>query len=509
MAGSRLLGTVQGVVSLHRAITDIQHLERAREKAEALETYLPDAEASGVLGDARLADMKDLEAANLFNPNGLFIGAYQGRMIFYSGTDPIVTYMMTGAGKGRSLVMPALAHTRNRTLIVGDFKRGENAHASWSHRSETLGIACIALDPANISKRGNKRLNPFQALVDMAADGLIIDDEADEIVHIAFPLSPTETTIWPIDGARELSAVVLEFFAYSKPQECCPGGLFRFWNASKASFEKAFKLMTTCGFDNIERVAQTYKAIYEEAPKQFAAYRSAANKTLKAFASGKMLDKATAATDFSVRDLKLTPHTVYIITPSAKLSTMSIWVSLIVSYLIETLANAPGNIQTTLILDEFPQMPASPTLLKAVRMYREAGVQPWFISQSRETLKHNWTDDAIREFEGQAGLMTFKLAEDPGLTRDISYWSGTRSVVLHGHNHGGGKLQTASQSISESKRNVLQIEDIRALGTGKMILKVTTMPRLAVCDSVNFDAVVPWSSQIKDVRAYHKTFGGI
>ena len=61
----------------------------------------------------------------------------------------------------------------------------------------------------------------------------------------------------------------------------------------------------------------------------------------------------------------------------------------------------------------------------------------------------------------------------------------------------------AAANLGETKRSVLQAEDILGLGLTKQIIKVATMPHLIVSDCVPFFAVDPWN-QLGDVRALHK-----
>src|SRR3546814_5310695 len=95
------------------------------------------AQASGVLGNGRLANLHDARSSSLLNPNGLFLGALNQRLLFYNGDAPLLTYARAGTGKGRDFILPNLAHVRNRSLIVIDVKDGENCFASFEHRSQT------------------------------------------------------------------------------------------------------------------------------------------------------------------------------------------------------------------------------------------------------------------------------------------------------------------------------------------------------------------------------------
>ncbi len=164
-----------------------QREEEARQRAAQQEHLMAIAAPSGKLGDGRLASIRDAETRNLLDANGLFLGAQQRRMLFFSGEGHLLTYARTGSGKGRDYVLPNLAHIRDRSLLVVDVKDGENCYASHKHRSETLGQPCIYLNPFGLLGLPNTRINPLQVLVDIVASGGEIDTQPDEIAHILIP----------------------------------------------------------------------------------------------------------------------------------------------------------------------------------------------------------------------------------------------------------------------------------------------------------------------------------
>ena len=90
------------------------------------------------------------------------------------------------------------------------------------------------------------------------------------------------------------------------------------------------------------------------------------------------------------------------------------------------------------------------------------------------------------------------------MIRDLELWSGNRTILNRGVSHNGGTVETAAANLGESKRSVLQAEDIIGLGLNRQIIKVATMPHLIVSDCVPFFAVDPWKHQIGDVRALHR-----
>jgi type IV secretion system protein VirD4 len=502
------MGGMQGFMALHQRTLEADHAARARRRAEEIDAAMRNARPSGLLGDGRLADLQDVQAAGLLDAGGLFLGAFSRRLIFFDGDGPLLTYLRTGGGKGRDLLLPNMAHLRNRSLIVVDVKDGENAYASAHHRSEKLGTKCAFLNPYGIGAFGNIRINPLQYLLDVLDRGDAIDTEAAEIAEILLPPSgKSGDDGWVRKGAARMLTTRMEYLAHFERDLCTLSGLWRFVNANHEQTETAYAMMATCGIETIERKAGALEKTLSSSPKQYEAYKAEAIDALNAFEPGKALARSTDGNDFDFAQLKHDPHTVYLMLPSDKLGVAASWISLILNYAIERIAKEPGRVRTTFMLDEFPQLPPAPAIMKSTRLYRGKGIQLWFFSQGRFSIVDRWSREAAKEFEDQAAVMTLKGVREPDLIRDIELWSGNQTVLMRGVSHNGGTVETASANLGEAKRAVLQSEDIVGLGRDEQILRIADMPRLLKAQTVPYFAVSPWRDQLKDVRSLHDGTG--
>jgi type IV secretion system protein VirD4 len=500
-----LIGLLPRIFSTTIQLDRMQREDDARRLAAHQQYLMSIAAPSGKLGDGRLATVNDVEAAGLCDPRGLFLGALHGRMLFFGGDGQLLSYARTGSGKGRDWILPTLAHARDRSLVVVDVKDGENCFASHEHRSRTLQQPCIYINPFSLLGVPNTRINPLRVLVDIVESGGEIDTQADEIAQILLPPNPKEGEgSWVRKGASRLLATRMEYLAHCEPALCNLGGLWRFVNASPDDVGMAFAMMETCGIEGIERRAGALRATLLDAPKQFEAYKSDAIEALHPFEPGKTLERATSAHDFDFGKLKHEPHTVYIVSPSEKIGVIAPFISLVVNYLIEAIARERGKVRTCFILDEFPQLPPAPAILKALRLYRGRGIQLWIFSQGRYSMEGRWSKEAVKEIEDQAAIFTMTGVEDPDLMRDVERWSGNRTIVTHGQNVGGGAVESAGANRGETRRAVLQSEDIRAIGAGRQIIKLAGLSPLIVCDRLPFFAISPWRDQLRDVRALHR-----
>lgn len=505
MSRGHFMSGMQGLMALHSRLDQQAYAEASRQRADRTQHQMLTARPSGVFGGGRLGDLNDAAENALFDANGLYIGALDGRLLFFPGDGQLLTYARTGAGKGRDLILPNLAHVRGRSLVIIDVKDGENCYASWHHRSETVGDACVFLNPFGLLGLPNTRVNPLQTLLDVVTSGGEIDTQADEITQILLPNGGSEKDKdWVRRGAQRLLAMRMEYLALFDPGQCNPGGLWRFVNSSDFDLKASFALMETCGVEGIERRAAALSATLKQAPKQFEAYKADAIEALAPFEPGKTLERTTATHDFDFARLKHTPHTVYLMAPSEKLGVIAPWISLIVNCVIEAIAREKGPLRTTFILDEFPQLPPAPAVMKALRLYRGKGIQLWPFAQGRYSMEGRWSREAVKEFEDQAAMLNTTGVEEPGLIADIEKWSGNMTVLTRAMNHNGGVIESAGANLGEGRRSVLQSEDIRNIGAGRQIIKLAGCGRLFVCDRPPFYEIEPWRRQLRDVRALHR-----
>lgn len=501
-----LLQSVQGVISLHGKLEERAYAARSRRLAEEQRRLIETAAPSGDLGHGRLAELADASHAGLLDPQGLFLGALDGRMLFFSGDGHLLTYARTGGGKGRDLILPNLAHVRDRSLVVIDVKDGENAYASHRHRGATLRQPTIFLNPFGLQGLPNTRVNPFQTLIDTVKRGREIDTEADEIALILIPHGKGDEGDqgWVRKGARRLVSVSAEYLARFEAENCRIGTLWSVVNSSSDDLRAFFGKMAGCGQAGIAGRAHALASVFEDAPKQFEAYRAEAIDALVSFEPGKTLERSTAAHDFDFSRLKREPCTVYLMAPSEKLGVVAPWISLVVNLIIEAVARAPGAVRTTFLLDEFPQLPPAPATTKALRLYRGKGLNLWIFSQGRYSLEARWSREMVREFEDQAAIFNTWAVEDQSLLKDITLWSGQRTIRKRAINHGGGVVETAGANLGEMARPVLQAEDIRSISDRRQIIRAAGYPYLLVAERIPWFDVDPWKHQLRDVRALHR-----
>src|SRR3546814_7429171 len=118
MRGGNFMKGMQGFMALHQRTVEADFAAASRREAERMRIEIASAQASGVLGNGRLANLHDARSSSLLNPNGLFLGALHQRLLFSHGAAPLLTYARAANGTGRPFILPTLPHCRQPPLHV-------------------------------------------------------------------------------------------------------------------------------------------------------------------------------------------------------------------------------------------------------------------------------------------------------------------------------------------------------------------------------------------------------
>lgn len=477
---------------------------RAMERAFEIENLMANASASNLLGDGRLADTSDIEDAGLLNGRGLIVGGWDGEFLTYDGDGSLITFLRAGGGKNVSFVFPNLAFVKDRSLVVVDIKDGENAYCAADYRANRLGQKCIFLNPYDLLSFTNTKINPLSALLELKQSGAPIDSEYEDIAEIIIPTPLKKSSNdWVASGAQQVIAWLLNYATVDDPENLNLGFIWRFVNSGAREQADFFAFMNVSSDASVCARASMYQTMAADAPKQWIAYMSEIQKTISVFKPETSLELSTRSNEFDFAALKTEPHTVFIMLPSKKVESASKWLGLTLNHIIESIAAAQGDVRTTFILDEMPQYYA-PAILKALRLYRARGLNFWMFAQSRFSLLSRWSKDALGEIEDQAAVTIYKNVTETSMLKDIEYLSGNMTILSRNVGHNGGVQQSGSAGLSESKRNVLQAEDILSLNFDQHIIRVSNMPHLIIADTVPYFAVPEWGDNLNDVRAMHQ-----
>lgn len=461
--------------------------------------------------DAALGTVENAEQAGMLKPGRLYLGVLDGRLLFYDGEGTLLTYGAARSGKFRDIIAPNLVHSAGskRHSVVMTDPKGEGAYATGAYRARLQGSEPGYVNPWGMGGLPHHRMNPLQYLIDAAARGEEVIDQAWTAVEMLFPHSPSEEkgeTKWIADAAKDLFHFSIVHLAEKEPENCTLGHLWDIATATrdetKTRLEAMYQAAEPDGF--VERKVIKFRDSYlsDEMTKQLAWVVEKAEKAVHLFARGAVLRDAVAATDFHPARLKQRPSTLYLMVPGQFLTSHGKWLAMLTHSIIESVAHAPGDMRTTFILDEFGNLPAIPAVIKGMLVYGSKGVQVWPFLQGRYSLDEIYGPAGRKLFEDQAHIHQMWGVEDPDLQKQIEARAGTRAVIPNNMNISTNLQGDGSgYSIGEQTAPLLSAAEIVRIGSGRQILRVRDQP-LFVAERHPWWMFENWCDAVRDHHKY-------
>lgn len=511
-AGWRLGWTAFQVFSAWDAQRRARDDERRKYGADALRSrveaaYLADPGVSGKLGRAALGTVTDARHAGLVNQGkGLPLGFLGGLSLSYLGDSHLSTTARTGGGKFRDVLAPVLATVKHESLIVVDPKDCSTTWATLEHRANVLKQKILVLNPHGKLQLPSLGLNVADRVVKKVAtcDGPL--EAARDLAEMLVPIEPGLKEMWPKQGAQQAILIWLVYLAYTKPASCNLPNLFLSLVRDESAIIKDLleNVATSSAPSGIPQQAASLAATLKSAKGQWTAIKQEIENALLFVAPGEGYAEAMRRTDFDVSLLKREPCTLYLIIDGRKIGTAGQYLQLIIDYLMETIAECDGPVRTTFLLDEFLQIEPLSRLPKTLNMYRSRGVRLWFFIHSWQTLSQRYTPEFASALDQGCDACQYWDLEDEKLIQKLEYLSGKVTVALKSVNTGASTVGSAGWAIGEHARPLLQADQIRLLGRGKQLLRVTGAP-FFIAERVPYFEIDEIADALRDPRTVTST----
>ena len=315
-----------------------------------------------LFGDARFASAKDLKLAGFFGSDGILVGKYRGRHLFFPGQQFVLVAAPTRSGKGVGVVIPNLL-TYPGSVVVLDIK-GENYDRTSGFRRQH-GQHVFRFSP--FSENG-ARFNPLQSLSD---DPKRRFGEVMALAGSIYPLQK-DNPFWNEQAANLFVGLVLYLcenphlprtlsYLTKLLEVVAPGSPRRAADRMAASV----KLSDAC-IGALRRFASVSEAIA-------AAVLSSFNAPLLVF-TDPMVAAATEHSDFELSDVRKYPTSIYVCIEPQHLNAARVVLNLFFTQLIFQNTQAlphPKNfpVQCLLLLDEFTAMGRVDILAHSIRIH--------------------------------------------------------------------------------------------------------------------------------------------
>jgi len=328
------------------------------------------------------------------------------RPLFYSGEGHLFTVAPTGAGKGRSAIIPNLLSYSGPVICIDP--KGENTQVT-ARRRRDMGQQVVILDPfRTVTDRGDA-LNPFDLF---ALPGAEIDSDSEMLMDLITggELTLGKDPFWDLTAGGLLTGLI----GYAAEQEDSKmrnlGTALDLLHHDDVDYNLAVILDSFTFRTSLIR-QEIVGYLSHEGDRCRPSVRSTAQakvKTLCSEAARRSLRQSTFDLQAVVRG---DPLTVFLVLPPEKLHShraiLRLWLGVLLTAVMRRRHWTPQ--KTLFILDECAQLGTMPLLRQALTLLRGYGVQVWTFWQDLSQLKQLYPQDWPTIVNNSAVMQVFGM----------------------------------------------------------------------------------------------------
>lgn len=345
--------------------------------------------------------------------------------MYYDGDAPLLTCAPTGAGKGRSVLIPTLL-TYTGPIICIDVL-GQNYQVTQRRRRE-MGHQVVCLDPFHLVTNQSDRLNPLDLLTLPRSD---VETDAEMLASmLAVGNQNLTDPFWNITATGLTAAMIAQVASYPELDRHFGkvGDWFHHHDMDYAIAEMLDK-------NEIKsRMAREQFIAYLAAPTEQTrpCIRTMALSYISVLAST-LVQSTLKSSTFRLLDvLEGKPITIYIVLPPDKLESHRALIRLNVGTLLTAVMRRSVMPQqkTLFLLDECAQLGSFSLLRQSISLLRNAGLQTWTIWQDLSQLRHLYPNDWQTIVNNSGVLQVFGITNN-GMAKEWSDLLGLSSRDLN------------------------------------------------------------------------------
>jgi type IV secretion system protein VirD4 len=417
-------------------------------------------------GAARFAREGEIRRHGFRAKAGIVLGRKGGRFLIFGGSEHVIVEAPTRSGKGTGIVIPNLL-TWQGSVVVLDVKR-ENYNASAGFRAH-YGQQVFLFNPTDREGR-TARYNPL-AYIDRAdSDDVII--ELQKIATMLFVAPDHGEAFWA-NGARTGFAGVGAWLAETSDEPLTMGAIYR--HLTEGDARAFFKKELADANLNLSAACRTALADFAGgSDNSFADIKKTITNVLGLWLNP-LVDAATAASDFDLRELRKRHMSIYLGVSPDELERVAPLYNLLFQQLIDLnvreLPDETSAIPVLVILDEFARLGRASVIASAFSYVAGYGIRLLPVIQSRSQLRGVYGEHVADEIIANCGVEVAFTPKELRVANELSERIGTigqesvtRMLSIQ------GLLANRSKSISEQRRALLLPQELMQFPKDRLIL---------------------------------------
>lgn len=431
-------------------------------------------------GDARFAHRDEIAAAGLLGDQGILLGELGGRYLLLPGQQGISLAAPPRSGKGVSIVVPNCLNWPG-SLICNDVKL-ENYRLTAGYR-RAAGQAVFLFDPLNEERR-TARWNPFTYVSETAA--LRIND-LQRIAAMLYPEVPGTDPFWVASARSLFLGIALYLFETPSALKTIGEVLRQGMASDDEGFGKHWRrIIEGRRSGRYPLSPECVRALYDIidlAPVTASSVRKTFTSRLDLW-QNPILDSATSASDFDLRDLRRKPMSIYVgVNPDdihRLRPVLSLFFEQAIGLQTRTLPEHDPKLtyQLLLMLDEVAAMGRIPILAESISYLPGYNVRVALIFHALSQLREVYGVENAKTMTKSLGARIVFSPRDYDDSKEISDDLGNTTVRVRSKSRplsfglSGQRSRQASVTVSEQRRPLLLPQEVRELGPRKAIIFV-------------------------------------
>lgn len=424
-------------------------------------------------GDARFATRREIAKAGLLGNNGIILGRLGGRYLMLDGQQGVELEAPPRSGKGVGVVIPNLLNWPD-SVLVSDVK-GENWMRTAGFRAQH-GQDTHLFDPLSETERSS-RWNPLSYVSDVPYRCI------DDLQRIATMLYPDPAGVDPFwtSSARSLFLGIGLYLFETEGSTRTVGEILRQGMASDAEgFQKHWRrVIEACertGYPLSQEAVQTLYDVIDLAPVTASSIRKTFTSRLDLWLNP-LIDAATSANDFDLRDLRKRPMSIYARINPDNIARLQPLLNLFFQQAIGLQTrqlpeeNPALKHQLLQVLDEFAALGRIPVIADSTAFLPGYNVRTLIIVQSHSQLIEKYGIEGAKSIRK---MLAARIVFPPKEFEDaeaISKELGTYTVKQKATSRpmwGGGRSPTVN--TSDQPRRLMLPQEIKEMGPNRMLL---------------------------------------
>ena len=428
-------------------------------------------------GKARFASEREIKVAGLRSKDGLLLGRKDGKMLCFGGSEHVLLYAPTRAGKGVGYVIPNLLNWPD-SVVALDVKK-ENWDRSAGFRA-SHGQEVHLFDPLDENGR-TARYNPLGYVRSDPAD---LYDDLQRVAVMLFPAESRGDPFW-FEAARSSFVAIGGYVAETPGLPLTIGEILRQLSATqdlKAHFAKIVA-DRNAGPSPLSRHCITALNDFLAASENTL---NSVRKTVTARLGlwlNPRIDSATSSNDFDLRQLRQQPTSIYLGVTPDNLDRMAPLLNLFFQQVVDLNTrelpeqNPKLNRKVLLLLDEFPALGNVNVLAKSVAFVAGYGIRLLTVVQSPAQLRAIYGIDAARNFMTNHAVEVVFAPKEQDVANELSERIGYETVNARSRSGPKGlAMRAISETVSEHRRALMLPQELKLLPKSKAFILGTGIP---------------------------------